>query len=104
MFCDDVISGYTLLLDMLRVYLRGGDIMYALSLKLPEGLLKASGRYARALGLSRAEYIRHAIEKMNREAEASARGTRLAKASRKVRTESMRVNAQFSAIERDPDA
>jgi metal-responsive CopG/Arc/MetJ family transcriptional regulator len=78
--------------------------MDAISLKLPEGLLKASGRYARELGMSRAEYIRHAIEKMNREAEASARGTRLAKASRKVRTESMRVNAQFSAIERDPDA
>jgi hypothetical protein len=41
---------------------------------------------------------------MNREAAARARATRLADASRKVRKESMRVNAQFAAVERDPDA
>ena len=29
---------------------------------------------------------------------------RIAEASRKVRKESMRVNAEFAAIERDPDA
>jgi hypothetical protein len=78
--------------------------MDAISLKLPVGLLKASGRCARALGMSRAEYIRHAIERMNREGEASARAARLAKASRKVRAESMRVNAEFAAFEREPDA
>ena len=78
--------------------------MDAISLKLPEGLLKAIDRCARALGMSRAEYIRLAIEKMNREAEASARTLRLAKASRKVCSESMRVNAEFAAVEREPDA
>lgn len=78
--------------------------MDAISLKLPEELLKASGRCARALGMSRAEYIRHAIERMNREAEASARAARLVKASSRVRQESMRVNAQFAVVERDPDA
>lgn len=57
-----------------------------------------------ALRMSRAEYIRHAIEKMNREAEASVRAKRLAKASRRVRAESMRVNAEFAVIEREPDA
>jgi len=41
---------------------------------------------------------------MNREFEEPARATRLAAASRKVRKESMRVNAEFAAIERDPDA
>ena len=78
--------------------------MEAISLKLSEELLKESDRYARALGIPRAEYIRRAIEKMNSEAEARARAARLANASRKVRKESMRVNAEFAAIERDPDA
>jgi hypothetical protein len=41
---------------------------------------------------------------MNRESEARARTARLAEASRKVRKESMRVNAEFAEIERDPDA
>ena len=41
---------------------------------------------------------------MNREFEASARGARMAEASRKVREESMRVNAEFAAIERESDA
>lgn len=78
--------------------------MEMISLKLPEPLLKASDRHARALGISRAEYIRRAIESMNREAEVRARAARLAEASRRVRRESARVNAEFAAIERDPDA
>jgi metal-responsive CopG/Arc/MetJ family transcriptional regulator len=75
----------------------------AISLKLPADLLRASSRCARVLGMSRAEYIRHAIERMNREAEASARAARLTKASRKVRAESIRVNAEFAAVEHDPE-
>jgi predicted transcriptional regulator len=78
--------------------------MEAISLKLPEDLLKQSSRIARALGIPRAEYIRRALEKMNREAEAQARARRLADASRKVRRESMRVNREFARIERAPDA
>jgi len=41
---------------------------------------------------------------MNRETRAQLRAARLAEASRKVRDESMRVNAEFAAIEHDPDA
>jgi hypothetical protein len=78
--------------------------MGAISLKLPDDLLEASGRYAGALRLSRAEYIRRAIERMNREMQARLRARRLAEVSRRVRRESMRVNAEFAAIERDPDA
>jgi predicted transcriptional regulator len=78
--------------------------MTAISLKLPDDLLEASSRHAEALQVSRAEYIRRAIERMNRETEATLRATRLASASRKVRGESMRVNAEFSGIERDVDA
>ncbi len=78
--------------------------MGAISLKLPNELLEASGRCANALRLSRAAYIRRAIDRMNRETNTRLRARRLAEASRKVRKESMRVNAEFAAIERDPDA
>lgn len=78
--------------------------MGAISLKLPDDLLDASGRCASALKLSRAAYIRRAVERMNRETRARLRARRLADASRKVRGESMKVNAEFAAIERAPDA
>jgi metal-responsive CopG/Arc/MetJ family transcriptional regulator len=76
----------------------------SISLKLPDSLLEASGRCAEALRMPRAEYIRRAIERMNRETRARLRSERLTEASRKVRAESMRVNAEFATIEGDPDA
>lgn len=76
--------------------------MGALSLKLPNDLLEASGDCARALRLSRAAYIRCAIERMNRDTWTQLRAWRLADVSVKVREESMLVNAEFAAIERDP--
>ncbi len=41
---------------------------------------------------------------MNRETMAQLRAKRLAEVSRRVRKESMRINAEFAAIERAPDA
>jgi predicted transcriptional regulator len=78
--------------------------MGAISIKLSDDLLETSGRCAEALNLSRAEYIRRAIERMNRTTRARIRAKRLAEVSRKVRKESLRVNAEFAAIEHDPDA
>ena len=78
--------------------------MTAISLKLPDELAEASGKCADVLRLSRSEYIRRAVEEKNRKTRAHLRARRLAEASRKVRKESMRINAEFSAIERDPDA
>ena len=78
--------------------------MGAISLKLPDDLLETSSKCAEAIHLSRAAYIRRAIERMNRQTRAQLRAKRLAEASRRVRKESMRVNAEFAAIERDPDA
>ncbi|MBM3749342.1 MAG: ribbon-helix-helix protein, CopG family [Acidobacteria bacterium] len=78
--------------------------MTTISLKLPDELLAASGALARSRGLSRAEYFRQAIERMNREEAAGQRRRRIAEASRRVRAQSIRVNAEFAAIERDPDA
>ncbi len=77
--------------------------MKTISLKLPENLLDASGRCADALRVSRASYVRAAIERMNRRVEKHLRAARLAEASRRVRNQSMRVNAEFSAIETDVD-
>lgn len=78
--------------------------MGAISLKLPEDVLEASRRCADTLNLSRAAYIRRAIERMNRQTQALLRAKRLADASKKVRKESLRVNREFSEFERDPDA
>jgi metal-responsive CopG/Arc/MetJ family transcriptional regulator len=78
--------------------------MESISLKLPQDLLETSDRCAKALGVPRAEYIRRALERMNREAALRARAERIARASRKVRRESMRVNAEFAALERDPNS
>ena len=75
-----------------------------ISLKLAEDLLEASQECAGALRLSRAEYIRRAIERMNRETRAQLRAKRLAEVSKRVRKESLRVNAEFAAIETAPDA
>jgi metal-responsive CopG/Arc/MetJ family transcriptional regulator len=76
--------------------------MVAISLKLPDELLDTSGRYAAELRMSRAAYIRRAVERLNHETRARLRARRMAEASRKVRRESLRVNKEFSRIERDP--
>jgi hypothetical protein len=78
--------------------------MAAISLKLTDALLEASGRCAKALRLSRAEYIRRAVERMNKDTRAQVRARRLAEISRRVRRESMRVNREFQGIEHSPDA
>ncbi len=78
--------------------------MSAISLKLPDELLEASDCCATTLDLTRAEYIRRAIDRSNRETEGLVRARRLSDVSHKVRPESMRVNAELAAIERDVDA
>ena len=78
--------------------------MRAISLKVSENDLEEAERLARLFGIPRAAYIRKAIERFNAQAAAEFRAQRLAAASRRVRAESMRTNAEFSAIETDPDA
>ncbi len=78
--------------------------MEAISLKLPENLLEDSAQCAEALKMSRAAYVRLAIEQMNRKTRAQIRRPRLTSASLQVRKESKRVNGEFAAIDRDPDA
>ena len=78
-------------------------IMLAISLRLSERLLATSDECAAALRLSRAEYTRQALERVNRHTRAHMRARRLQAASRRVRQESMRINAEFDAIERGVD-
>lgn len=77
--------------------------MKSIALKLPDELIEESGQFAKRLRVSRAEYIRMAIGRMNRRTAARLRAERLAEVSHRVRDESMRVNAEFASIERDPD-
>lgn len=72
------------------------------SVRLSEPLIHSLNQYAHALHLSQTEYIRQAIELMNREVERKKRVERLVKASLRVRKESMKINAEFSEIEHDP--
>lgn len=78
--------------------------MKSIALKLPDDLLQVSDRVANNLHISRAAYMRRAIEEMNRTMTARARAARMAEASKKVRGESMKVNAEFAAVEGAPDA
>ena len=73
--------------------------MTSLSLRLPDELLHDVDDFARQLHIPRAEYVRKALEQMNMTVAAQQRRTRLMETSLKVRTESMRVNAEFSAVE-----
>jgi hypothetical protein len=75
--------------------------MKAILLKLPSELMQAGDTCAESLGLSRAEYIRRAIDRMNHETARARRARDLMNASKKVRAESARVNAEFDAIEGD---
>ena len=78
--------------------------MTTVSLRLPDDLLKEADKRATELRIPRAEYIRRAIESLNAEATANHRRRRMMEASRRVREESMRINAEFAAIEDTPDA
>ena len=73
-----------------------------LSIRLPEELLEEIDRLATRLKLPRAQYIRKAIESMNKEVLAEQKRARLVAVSHRVRQNSLDVNAEFSEIEHDP--
>ena len=75
--------------------------MSTITVTLPDELLNRYTRYAQALHISRAAYIRQSLERMNLETERQLRADRLTQASYKVRDQSMRINGEFDAIETD---
>ena len=78
--------------------------MTTLSLRLSDELLLEVDIYADEMHLPRAAYVRKALEQMNASVAAQHRRSRIMEASLKVRAESMRVNAEFEAVEGDLDA
>ena len=77
--------------------------MSSVSMRLPDTLLYELDKRAAELDIPRTEYIRRAILAMNAALDDAQRHDRLRRASLKVRTESLKVNAEFAAIERAPD-
>jgi len=74
------------------------------SVRLNDELFKDLKNKAGILHLSQTEYIRQAIERMNTKTEQELRSKRLAKASLRVRSESMKINKEFSEVEDDPES
>jgi metal-responsive CopG/Arc/MetJ family transcriptional regulator len=73
--------------------------MGLITLRLSEDLLKKTDKFAEDGHLSRAEYVRKALEKMNRSMMAERMDRQIKRASLKVRAESMAVNDEFSQVE-----
>lgn len=69
--------------------------MAFIHLKLDEDLAKKAAVCANRLHLKRAAYIRAAIDHYNRMLEKESLATRLAKASRACRKESLKVNREI---------
>lgn len=77
--------------------------MSTLTVRLPDQLMHEVEKISKGQNLSRAGYVRKALESMNKEVLASHRRERLAKASFRVRDESMKINAEFDATEDSPE-
>lgn len=77
--------------------------MNAISMRLPDDVLRELDRRAAQLKLSRTGYIRAAVRAMNRAVDEKLRRARIRSASLRVRGESRRVNAEFARIEHAPD-
>jgi hypothetical protein len=58
-------------------------------------------KIAKDLNVPRAAYLRQAILSMNSKVKEDRQRARIMKLSRRVRKESMRINAEFSEVEHD---
>lgn len=73
--------------------------MTTISLRISNALLTDVTRHSKEMHLPRAEYIRKSLIIMNQQAELDIRRKRMIEASKRVREESMRVNAEFDVLE-----
>ncbi len=78
--------------------------MGTISMRIDEELLSEMDRQAKALHLTKSEYLRRAINEMREKVARDLGRQRLQEASRKVRRESMRINREFAEFEDAPDA
>jgi Arc/MetJ-type ribon-helix-helix transcriptional regulator len=75
--------------------------MSAITIRLPEKILNEVNMRANSLHVSRSEYIKKSIERMNNELRNGERKAHLIKASQKVRENSMIINSEFDEINDD---
>jgi predicted transcriptional regulator len=75
--------------------------MSTISIRLPDDILNEVDKIAKDLNVPRTAYLRQAILSMNSKVKEDRRRTRIMKLSRRVRKESMRINAEFSEVEHD---
>jgi predicted transcriptional regulator len=76
--------------------------MTTISIRLPDDMLNEVDKIAKDLNVPRTAYLRQAILSMNSKVKEDRRRARIMEVSRRVRNESMRVNAEFSEVEHDP--
>lgn len=77
--------------------------MPTISIRMRVEEFEELNQHSKALDIPRAEYVRQALLAMNKQLDRDLRKKRIFAASRKVRAESMRVNAEFDVIEDAPD-
>ena len=77
--------------------------MGTISIRIQDDLLKKVDEQAKTLHIPRAEYIRRAVIEMNKKVAREQQIKRIMNASKRVREESMKVNAEFDVIEDAPD-
>ena len=77
--------------------------MATISIRIHDDVLEELNEHSRNLHIPRAEYVRQAVIAMNKQVDRELRKKRIMEASRRVREESMRVNAEFDAVEDVPD-
>ena len=77
--------------------------MATISIRIQDEVLEELNKHSRRLHIPRSEYVRQALIAMNKQVDSDLRKKRIMEASRRVREESMRVNAEFDAIEDAPD-
>ena len=78
--------------------------MHVISIRVPDPLFIQTQSSCEMLHMTQTEYVRTALAEKNEKIEAQQRRQTLQSASLKVREESMKINAEFSAIEKDPHA
>ena len=75
-----------------------------ISVRLSDDIASTMQDQATALHISRTEYIRRAIVALNQATLQAIRKDKIVKASLRVRKYSMKVNAEFSEFEDDPES
>ena len=76
--------------------------MTTISIRLADNVLDEVDKIVKDLNVPRTAYLRQAILSMNSKVKEERRRARVIKLSKRVRKESMRINAEFSEVEHDP--